>query len=302
MATSWTEIPGPGRVYLRVRRANGAIRFLAFVRGRRGVEVWETADEERVAPARTRTLRAAGDPGALRIACWLASGEVVEPISARDAATAYVWGLDGDWDWVVLNAWTRGLRRMEPALDAVLSLDAPTLEAVARRSGGLDVDPDALRELGEAILAGNRDWLGKWEDEIAAEVDRRVTALGARGDALENAVMRDFVEECLLKLGRLPLPGETEASWAGRDLRVGALGRAARIRLGLESSRRVRRYRIRCSYRSAADTYATDVEPGPGWYFHVLNPNPDWILCDAPGPYRTPAEAWEDAAFTGVDE
>jgi hypothetical protein len=65
----------------------------------------------------------------------------------------------------------------------------------------------------------------------------------------------------------------------------------------------VRRFRVRVVFWTGADTYGySDFGAGPGWYWIVRNPDPDWRFSDPMGPYKTPEEAWSDASCLGQDE
>ena len=65
----------------------------------------------------------------------------------------------------------------------------------------------------------------------------------------------------------------------------------------------MRRFHVSVVFWTAADTYGyTDFGPGPGWYWIVRNPDPDWRFDDPTGPYVTPQQAWGDASCLDQDE
>lgn len=298
MDISTTLSPGPGRVLLRCPNNDGSVRCVAFIQRVRRIEVWETRDEDGAPPRRVAGF--AGELSALRIARWLTLGKG-GALEQAQAAKAIVEGLDedGEWDSLVLNAWTRDLARTEPGLAAVLRLTPEALEAVEERFGALDAN--LVAKLASTVIQDNRKWLAKWRVDIDAEVARRLAAEGMADDGPRRTALREFVECCVVRMGRLPLPDESEVAWAAKDVPVEELSLYKRRKLGLTWTRRVRRFRIQFNYWSAAETFGYDLEAGPGWYFHVLNPDPNWLICNSEGPYRTADQAWDDAQCTGQE-
>jgi hypothetical protein len=300
MAISKTLSLGQGRVLLRCPNADGSIRCLGFIQRARRIEVWETLDEDSAPPRRVGSF--VGELDALRVAHWLSSRRDGPALELAQAALSVVEGLDedGEWDSLVLNAWTSEFARTEPGLAAVLRLTPDALDAVEERFGALD--PNLVAELASTVLQGNREWLAKWRTDVDAEVARRLAAEGTSDDGRRRAPLRDFVECCVLRLGRLPLSEETELAWGGRDVPLDELSLHKRRKLGLTWTGRVRRFRVRFDYWSAAETFGySDLNAGPGWYFTVQNPDPSWMICSTEGPYRTDDEAWEDAQCIGQE-
>ena len=196
-------------------------------------------------------------------------------------------------------AWSRTDGKLDPRVAAVVRLRKEELDEVEERMGGLDTD--GFLELGGYLVANDAAWLARWRADVDTEVDRRA-AIDDAGEEHRRA-LRAFVEECLLVLGRLPRPNETAETWDGLGLREAKTRPERRRTLRLTRSGRVRRYRVKTHFWTGVDTYGySDFGPGPGWYWVVQNPNPDWRFCDPTGPYKTPEEAWDDASCLGQDE
>jgi hypothetical protein len=289
--------PGRKAILLSVTNALGAGVAVTFTPARGGVHVWRSLSPQRERLEHVRTLPGPFTP--LAIARHLAAG-AVDPVVDHDLAEAIeVDGVDGCGASLLRLAWSRTGGALDPRLTAVLRLSQGETDDLCDRMG-LD-DAAFLLEAGEGLLDQDATWLERWKAGVDAEVDRRAAVEGA-GEARRRE-LRGFVEECLLVLGRVPRPDESPSCWDGTGVRDDPPGERRRRELGLTRTGHVRRYRIRVHFWTAADTYGySDFGPGPGWYFVVANPNPDWRFCDPEGPFQTPEEAWSAAQCTGVDE
>jgi hypothetical protein len=148
-------------------------------------------------------------------------------------------------------------------------------------------------EVDEELERAVREWLSEAKSLVDAEVERRSVAVIASRDL---AAIRAFVETCVVALGRVPLPDETPAAWAGKDLAPDALDDGeTRQQLGLEQDDERNGYRVRVFFNSPRVAAAGEGESEPGWYLVVLNPDDDWRFNEAVGPYESAEAAWEDA-------
>ena len=289
--------PSRQAVMLAVNNGHFAGVALAFTPGRGVVHVWRSLSPNRERLEHVGSF--AGSCTSVAIARHLASG-AVEPVVDRALADSIVIEGARSFDAALIRiAWVREGGEVDPRLSPVLRHSQAELDDMAGRTGVCD--EHGVLELGAWLRKCDAAWLAKWTQEIDAEVDRR----GAEERAGEERrrALRAFVEECLLLLGRIPRPDETPSAWDGLGLRSDPRRRVNRRKLGLERSGRVRHYDVSVHFWAAADTYGyIDFGPGPGWYWTVDNPNPDWRFCDPEGPYRTPEDAWGEAELTGIDE
>ena len=289
--------PGRKAVLLSVSNARGAAVAVTFTPARGGVHVWRS-----LSPQRERLRHVATLPGRftpLAIARHVAS-DAVEPVVNEDLVeNIQVDGVDDLYAALIRLAWSRKDGKVDPRVAVVLRLSQAQLDEVSDR---LDApDEESLLKLGAYLASSDAAWLAKWKAEIDVEVDRRAELEGAGEERRRE--LRAFVEECLLVLGRIPRNDESPSSWDGAGSRDNPPGKRGRRKLGLTETGRVRRYRIRVHFWAASVTYGyDDFGPGPGWYFVVANPNPLWRFCDPTGSYKTPAEAWGDAAMIGEGE
>jgi hypothetical protein len=273
--------------------------LLAFAQTRGGVEVWRSIDAD-VAPL-TFIGVFPGRFGPRAVANLLASGQVGPSIDGVASAFAEVDGVDERWSSLLRLAWSRVDGKADPRVAALLRLDDEQLDEFEGRTGCLD--GEGVLDAGDYLVKNDGAWLQKWRPEIEAEVERRVAKEGPAGGEHRRTAQRAFIEQCLLVLGRLPRPDESETAWDGGGLGEKPFGQGRRRRLKLLQSGRVRRFRIRVVFWTGADTYGySDFGAGPGWYWIVRNPDPDWRFSDPMGPYKTPEEAWSDAACLEQDE
>ena len=288
-------LPRPGRqtIFLHATSANGGSVVVVFSKAAGCIHFWRSLDPQKRAVQHVATFPGKFSP--LAVARLLASGAVRPAIDVALLDEVEVDGADG-WHAALLKlAWTRLDGVLDPRVVAVLRLATDSFDEVAHRMGSLD--EEGLLVLGAYLIKNDARWLAEWCHGIDAEVDRRAAVDGA-GEA-RRRLLRAFVEECLLLLGRLPRPDETEESWAGSGLRDGSTRRRIPE---LTDSGRVGRYRIRVHFWTALDTYGySDFGPGPGWYWVVANPNPNWRFCDPTGPYDSPRSAWADANCVGQE-
>jgi hypothetical protein len=229
------------------------------------------------------------------VARLLVSGAIRPSIDPSLLDGVEVDGADG-WHAALLKlAWTRHDGNADPRVAAVHRVESDAIDEVEHRVGSLD--DDGLLDLGAYLVKNDARWISEWRESIDTEVDRRA-AVDAAGES-RRRVLRAFVEECLLSLGRLPRPDETEESWDGAGLRGAP---AARRPPQLTEAGRVGKFRIRVHFWTALDTYGySDFGPGPGWYWVVVNPDPNWRFCDPTGPYDSPKSAWADANCVGQE-
>jgi hypothetical protein len=213
------------------------------------------------------------------------------------AEDAVVEGVDDEWEDVLLGAWAHDLTRRAPDLDALLGVEPNLLDECLSRLGA-HPHLGAYVELATHVAERNRAWLAKWRGAIESEVRSRVEALtpvkGA-GEVSPDSGIRSFVEACILKLGRLPREDEDATRWDGKDLRIGGLSPARRVKAGLDVTSRIGRFRTRISYLPAIQAYGWDFDQGAGWYLQVTNPDPDWRFNDPVGPYLSPEDAIADS-------
>ncbi len=284
-------------IRLSVTNAIGAGVAVTFTAARGVVHVWRSPSPRRGRLEHFRTLPGPFTP--LAIARHLAEG-AVDPVVDRELADAVeVDGVDGCDAALLRLAWARTDGELDPRVAAVLRLTRAEIDELSSRSG--EYDDEFILGLGGFLVDCDAAWLEKWKAGIDAEVNRRAELEGA-GESRRRE-LRAFVEECLLVLGRIPRPDETPSCWDGAGVREDPPGERRRRKLGILQTGRVRRYRIRVLFWSAARTYGySDFESGPGWYFVVANPDPSWRFCDPSGPYTTPGEAWGDAQLTGEGE
>ena len=266
---------------------------LVFSRAGRGIRFWRSLDPEKSALQLVATFPAKFSP--MAVARLLASGAIRPAIEASLLDQVEVDGTDR-WHAALLKlAWGRRDGVVDPRIVAVLRFESDAIEEAGHRMGSLEEDD--LLDLGAYLVKNDSRWIAEWSGCIDDEVDRRAAVDGA-GEA-RRRVLRSFVEECLLTLGRLPRPDETEEAWDGAGLRGVP---AARRPPQLTEAGRVKKFRIRVHFWTALDTYGySDFGPGPGWYWVVVNPDPNWRFCDPTGPYDSPKSAWEDANCVGQE-
>jgi hypothetical protein len=263
------------------------------------VEVWRSLDAG-VAPL-TFFGVFPGRFGPRTVANLLVSGKVGPPIDGVASAGAEIDGADERWSSLLRLAWSRVDGKADPRAAALLRLDDEELDEFEGRTGCLD--GEGVLDAGDYLVENDGAWLRKWGQEIEVEVERRLAQEGPAAGESRRAALRAFVESCLLFLGRLPLPEESETGWPGAGPREKSLSPARRRALGLVRSGRVRRFRVRVVFWTGANTYGySDFGAGPGWYWIVDNPDPNWRFCDPTGPYKTPEDAWSDASYLGQDE
>jgi hypothetical protein len=289
---------GQKKVVLTASNGRGGELKFVFARTRAGIEFWRSLDADRSAPTLVRTF--AGPFTARAVADLLASGEAGPAIDEADVEEAAVAGTEDRWSNLIRLAWSRQAGALDVRVKEVLALSDEMLDEVDHRVGGEDLE--SLVELGKYLEGSRQAWIGKWRAEIDAEVVRRAEVEGRPDDEVRCRALRAFVETCLLTLGRMPFGSENAEAWAGAGLAGRNIGVAQRRKLRLVQSGRVRRFRVRVVFWTAANTYGySDFGPGPGWYWIVRNPDPNWRFCDPMGPYKTPEEAWDDASCLGEE-
>ncbi len=285
---------GQRSILLSATNKAGVGILLAFTRTRGGIAFWRSLSPEKSGLDRVETFPGPFTPRA--VARLLASGAVHPAVDAELVEDSWVDGVDHLEADLLRLAWCRHDGRIDPRAAAVLALSERALTEVCDRTGQGGVD--GLLELGEAIIDGNEEWLAKHRASVDVEVDRRA-ALESAGEKRRRE-LRDFVEECLLTLGRLPRTDETAERWDGASLAGRDSGVQERRRLGLYQTRRFGRFRVRLHFLDAAGSLGwADFGSGPGWFWDVANPDPGWIMTCTMGPYETPEEAWDDASHVG---
>ena len=285
--------PGKGTIFLHATNATGGSVVLVFSRAGRGIRFWRSLDPQKSALQLVATFPVKFSP--MAVARLLASGAIRPTI---DPSLLDEVEVDGAERWhaeLMKLAWARHDGSVDPRVAAVLRFESDAIKEVGHRMGSLEGDD--LLELGAYLIKNDARWIAEWCGSIDDEVDRRAAIDGA-GEA-RRRVLRTFVEECLLTLGRLPRPDETEEAWDGAGLRGIP---AARRPPQLTDAGRVGKFRIRVHFWTALDTYGySDFGPGPGWYWVVANPDPNWRFCDPTGPYDSPKSAWMDANCVGQE-
>jgi hypothetical protein len=180
----------------------------------------------------------------------------------------------------------------------LLTLGDAQLDLVEEANGSLDASD--LLELADYLVMHGAEWLQKWRKKIEVEVERRAALEGRDTGEPRREKLRAFVEECVLLLGRLPRPGESESAWDGPRLREHPSSKRWRRRLGVLQSGRSGKHFVQVRFRSCVDAFCTDAfgggysSTGLGWYWDVLNPDPGWLSNDEMGPYDSDQEAWSD--------
>lgn len=273
--------------------------LLAFVKQGRQVEVWRSPDTDQEAPSRLLTL-----PGPLRprrLARFLVESDLGPSIEPARTECPVVEGTDGRGEELLALAWARDDGGTDPRTLAVLSLDEATLDAIEDGRGPLDAR--TVPEVGASILAAREAWLARWRGEIEAEIERRLAA--ERPDEADAGRRRDelrgFVEDFLSRLGRLPRPGEREASRDGLRAPSGRLTQAKRRTQGTLLARRTRCHHLRVYFVSPPEVDGGDHRE-VGWYAFVTDPDDSWRFNDPIGPFRTPGEAVSGSGYVDGDE
>jgi hypothetical protein len=280
--------PGQRAVMLSAWNDLGASVVLVFAPARGGIAFWRS-----LAPGKAPVRFVTTFPGRftpLAVAHLLASGQARPSLEPKLAHDCEIEGVDPRDAALLRLAWCRTDERPDSLVDVALALPKGILEQAEERMGH---DPgNGLLELCSFVREHDAAWLARWGAEIDAEVDRR----GAGAGEARRRALRAFVERCLVTVGRLPRPDESEERWDGQVLGRRKGGPAIRRKLGLLRPGRSGRFRVWVAFWTAAETYGLpDVSPGPGWYWDVSNPDPAWVMSVTMGPYRTPEEAWEEA-------
>jgi hypothetical protein len=283
----------PGRKAILVSSDDGEGRnlYFAFAQTRDGIEFWRSLDAG--CEPLTRVEIFPGRLGPRAVADLLASGKAGPAIDDCSVDGVEVDGADGRWGSLIALAWSRVEGRLPPRVAGLLTLGDAQLDLVEEASGSLDASD--LLEFADYLVMHGAEWLQKWRTAIETEVERRAALEGGNTGDPRRAKLRAFVEECVLLLGRLPRPGESESAWDGPRFREHPSSERWRRRLGVLQSGRSGKHFVQVRFRSCADAFGGGhSSAGPGWFWDVLNPDPGWLNNDEMGPYDSDQDAWSD--------
>lgn len=289
--------PGQRSILLSTASGNDPNLLLAFTPTQGGIAFWRSTAPEKSPLECVATF--SGRFGVHAVTRLLASGAAGPAVEGTDIGDAWVDGVAPDQVDLVKLAWWRVNGRVDPRAAAVLALSPKTLERAREYVDATDAHD--LLELGQRILDADRAWVEDHRAEVDAEVDRRAAGAGA-GEPSRRAI-RAFVEECLLRIGRLPRPDETPEAWDGAGIAGRDLDLRTQRRLGIHQTGRAGKFHVWVHYWDGAGALGRgDFGSGAGWYWDVTNPDPGWIVDGIMGPCDSADAAWSDAACLAEQE